>query len=100
IKMIESNPFQGPVLFYYSLNDKATCKKTLGELIDNWKLIKNGDVLVKMWEDSPHVQHLRSNPDDYIRFFDSYFAKVVNFHAKKVGLQTFGPKKIEALMYE
>ncbi|CAH1783378.1 unnamed protein product [Owenia fusiformis] len=99
VKMLEADPFQGPTLFYYSKNDNAIDTKALGELIDNWKVIKNGDLLVKMWEDSPHVQHLRYNTDDYISFFDSYLAKVVKFYDKKVGLKPSTRKTI-ANQYE
>lgn len=53
-----------PQLYLYSKGDEICTWKSINDFVDEQR--KNCKVVEEhLWEDSPHVQHLRKYPDEY-----------------------------------
>lgn len=66
-----NNTITAPSLWYYSHSDVVANYKDCEVVINKW--IKNGiDVKVCKWENSPHIQHGRTDPE-------RYFGELENF---------------------
>jgi len=62
--------------FIYSANDRLTAASPLEDLIvKRQELLGKENLLVKKLDDSPHVMHLRTDPEGYNNFVDECLGK-------------------------
>ncbi|CAH1258990.1 TMEM53 [Branchiostoma lanceolatum] len=81
-ELFHHNPVPSPVLFLYSKVDEfgsAAVHERIAKM-----LVKKGDrpVYYKCWDDSPHVQHLRKHPIEYVEIIDSFLSQLPPFDGK------------------
>ncbi|XP_066275434.1 transmembrane protein 53-like [Branchiostoma lanceolatum] len=81
-ELFHHNPVPSPVLFLYSKLDEFGSAAVSGEIAK--KMIKKGgrSVYFKCWDDSPHVQHLRKYPIEYVEIIDSFLSQLPPFAGK------------------
>ena len=71
------NHIPAPSLWFYSKSDPVALEEDINTVINKWN--KNGRVTsTTIWEDSPHIQHARIDPE-------RYFGSLAGFIDKHIG---------------
>lgn len=72
--IFHNNIVRAPSLWFYSKSDKIAPWKDCKKVIDTWKN-RNIEVEECIWEQSPHIQHGRLDPERYFGNIDSFLKK-------------------------
>jgi len=69
------NPLRIPSLMFYSTNDVTVTAESLENASRGWR--KRGvPVTERCWDDSPHVQHFRYHPVEYIHMLNQFLTSI------------------------
>ena len=72
---LRNSPIMAPQLFLFSKSDMLAPYKSILEFIEYRK--KYGiDVTSKLWDDTPHVSHMKQDPDGYKRMLTDFINKI------------------------
>lgn len=65
------NMITSPAMWFYSKADPVTCPDKCEEIVQKWKN-KGMQVESCVWEDTPHVQHARFDPERYFMELEKF----------------------------
>ncbi|XP_034241686.1 transmembrane protein 53-A isoform X2 [Thrips palmi] len=69
--MFHDPPVKAPALVLASRNDPICSFKEMMEVVDGWRE-QNVKITMKIWDDSPHVGHMRKYRKEYIEELNSF----------------------------
>lgn len=76
IDVTHNSPFKTPKLCFHSRNDVLCLPEAMERMINHWKDEYDLDITSKMWQNSPHASHLRTDPETYNRLLNDFLKKV------------------------
>jgi hypothetical protein len=78
-----ANPIDAPSLWYYSHGDDVSRAEDCAEVAGGWRARGAEVHEVVYGPESPHIQHLRTDPDRYSSRLDAFLAKIGSDSAEK-----------------